>query len=93
MRKGSRAIFHEYGHYETWHFFPRLPNQERFREHVIATWRESGGEPDGAVGHWRRCFRRTASPFARPDRSCFVCVRQNTCGNGRRPSLKLIFPG
>jgi SAM-dependent methyltransferase len=49
MRKGSVAIFHEYGHYETWHFLPRLPNQERFREHVIATWRESGGEPDGAV--------------------------------------------
>jgi hypothetical protein len=23
--------------------------QERFREHVIATWRESGGEPDGAL--------------------------------------------
>jgi len=49
MRRGSVAIFHEYGHYETWHFFPRLANQERFREHVIATWRESGGEPDGAV--------------------------------------------
>ena len=49
MHKGSVAIFHEYGHYESWHFFPRLPNQERFREHVIATWRESGGEPDGAV--------------------------------------------
>ncbi len=49
LRRGSRVIFHEYGHYETWHFFPRLPNQERFREHVIATWRESGGEPDGAV--------------------------------------------
>ena len=49
MCKGSVAIFHEYGHYETWHFFPRLPNQERFREHVIATWRESGGEPDGGV--------------------------------------------
>ena len=49
MRRGSVAIFHEYGHYESWHFFPRLPNQERFREHVIATWRESGGEPDGAV--------------------------------------------
>jgi len=30
-------------------FFPRLAHQERFREHVIATWRESGGEPDGAV--------------------------------------------
>jgi SAM-dependent methyltransferase len=49
MRKGSVAIFHEYGHYESWHFLPRLPNQERFREHVIATWRESGGEPDGAL--------------------------------------------
>jgi SAM-dependent methyltransferase len=49
MRKGSVAIFHEYGHYETWHFFPRLSSQELFREHVIATWRESGGEPDGAV--------------------------------------------
>jgi hypothetical protein len=22
---------------------------ERFREHVISTWRESGGEPDGAA--------------------------------------------
>jgi SAM-dependent methyltransferase len=49
MPTGSTAIFHEYGHYETWHFFPRLPNQERFREHVIATWRESGGQPDGAA--------------------------------------------
>ena len=50
MPKGSLSIFHEYGHYETWRFFPRLPMQERFREHVIATWRESGGEPDGASG-------------------------------------------
>jgi protein-L-isoaspartate O-methyltransferase len=50
MPKGSMSIFHEYGHYETWRFFPRLPNQEKFREHVIATWRESGGEPDGAPG-------------------------------------------
>jgi SAM-dependent methyltransferase len=49
MRKGSVSIFHEYGHYETWRFLPRLPMQERFREHVIATWRESGGEPDGAA--------------------------------------------
>jgi SAM-dependent methyltransferase len=50
MQKSSVAIFHEYPHYETWHFLPRLANQERFREHVIATWRESGGEPDGAAG-------------------------------------------
>jgi len=50
MPKRSIAIFHEYGHYETWHFLPRLTNQEKFREHVIETWRESGGEPDGAAG-------------------------------------------
>ena len=49
MPKSSVAIFHEYGHYETWRFFPRLAMQERFREHVIATWRESAGEPDGAA--------------------------------------------
>jgi SAM-dependent methyltransferase len=49
MPKASLCIFHEYGHYETWRFFPRLPMQERFREHVIATWRESGGEPNGAA--------------------------------------------
>ena len=49
MPKSSVAIFHEYGHYETWRFFPRLPMQERFREYVIATWQESGGEPDGAA--------------------------------------------
>lgn len=48
MRKGSVAIFHEYGD-ESWHFSPRLVNQERFREHVIATWRESGAEPFRAV--------------------------------------------
>jgi len=49
MPKGSVAIFHEYGHYETWRFLPRLSMHERFREHVIAAWRESGGEPDGAL--------------------------------------------
>ena len=49
MPKGSIAIFHEYGHYETWRYLPRLPTQEKFREHVVVTWRESGGEPDAAV--------------------------------------------
>ncbi|HEY2681644.1 MAG TPA: methyltransferase domain-containing protein [Candidatus Udaeobacter sp.] len=49
MPKGSVAIFHEYGHYETWRFLPQLSTHERFHDHVIATWRESGGEPDAAV--------------------------------------------
>jgi hypothetical protein len=49
MPRGGVSIFHEYGHYEAWRFFPRLLTQEKFRDHVIATWRESGGEPDGAT--------------------------------------------
>ncbi len=48
MPRGGVSVFHEYAHYETWRFFPGIPNQDRFREHVIASWRESGGEPDGA---------------------------------------------
>ena len=49
LRKGGRAIFHEYGHYPTWKFFPRRDALEEFRTHVIASWRESGGEPDTGV--------------------------------------------
>jgi SAM-dependent methyltransferase len=45
-RKGGRAIFHEYGHYTTWRFFPRRAALEEFVGHVVATWRETGGEPD-----------------------------------------------
>jgi SAM-dependent methyltransferase len=50
MPTGGTSIFHEYAHYETWRFYPRIPSQEKFREHVIATWHESGGVPDGAAG-------------------------------------------
>jgi len=46
LRKGGRAIFHEYGHYTTWQFFPRRATLEEFRSHVIATWQASGGDPD-----------------------------------------------
>jgi len=46
MRPGGRAIFHEYGHYTTWKFFPRRASLEEFRTHVIASWREAGGDPD-----------------------------------------------
>lgn len=44
--RGSKVIFQEYAHYQTWRFSPRLPKQERFREQVESSWRESGGEPD-----------------------------------------------
>jgi ubiquinone/menaquinone biosynthesis C-methylase UbiE len=46
LRKSGRAIFHEYGHYTTWQFFPRRASLEEFRSHVIATWEASGGDPD-----------------------------------------------
>jgi ubiquinone/menaquinone biosynthesis C-methylase UbiE len=46
LSKGGRAIFHEYGHYTTWQFFPRRASLEEFRSHVVATWQESGGDPD-----------------------------------------------
>jgi len=42
------AIFHEYGQYNTWRYHPALPHHEQFRDHVVAAWRESGGEPDAA---------------------------------------------
>jgi len=32
MRPGGVAIFHEYAHYLTWRFVPRLPSQERFAQ-------------------------------------------------------------
>lgn len=46
LRPGGRAIFHGSGYYTTWKFFPRRASLEEFRNHVVATWRESGGEPD-----------------------------------------------
>ena len=75
LKKGGMSIFHEYGHYETWRFFPRIPSQEKFREHVIATWRESGGEPDAApllpALLWQNDFViRSARPH-------IFCIRPN----------------
>ena len=48
LRPGGTAIFHEYGHYDTWRYYPSFPSHEMFRQNVVQTWRESGGEPDAA---------------------------------------------
>jgi SAM-dependent methyltransferase len=45
---GGTAIFHEYGQYDTWRYYPSLPHHERFRNLVVQTWIESGGQPDAA---------------------------------------------
>lgn len=49
LPKGSSAIFHEYGHYTTWRFSPRLPKQEEFAAKVAESWRAAGGEADIAL--------------------------------------------
>jgi SAM-dependent methyltransferase len=49
MRKGGKAIFHEYGHYLTWRFIPRLPSQEKFAQEVKASWAAVGGKADVAL--------------------------------------------
>jgi SAM-dependent methyltransferase len=46
LRPGGRAVFHEYGHYQTWQFSPRLPGQEKFVDHVMESWRETGSKAD-----------------------------------------------
>ena len=49
MRPGGVSIFHEYAHYLTWRFVPRLPSQERFAEEVKASWAAVGGKADVAL--------------------------------------------
>ena len=49
MRPGGLSIFHEYAHYLTWRFIPRLPAQERFAQEVEASWAAAGGRADVAV--------------------------------------------
>ena len=46
LRPRSVAIFHEYAHYLSWRFMPRLPNQERFAREVKASWAATGGKAD-----------------------------------------------
>jgi SAM-dependent methyltransferase len=46
LTSNGRAIFHEYGAYETWRFLPARPVHEQFVEVVMRSWRASGGEPD-----------------------------------------------
>jgi len=57
LKKGGIAIFHEYAQYDAWRYCPALPQQERFRHHVVQAWRGAGGNPDSApvvVGLLRR---------------------------------------
>jgi SAM-dependent methyltransferase len=46
VRVGGVAIFHEYIDYASWRYAPARPLLEEFVRQVMASWRESGGEPD-----------------------------------------------
>lgn len=46
LRPGGVAVFHEYVHYETYALLPRGPRTREFVQHVMASWRDSGGEPN-----------------------------------------------
>jgi SAM-dependent methyltransferase len=48
LPRGAVAMFHEYGQYDTWRYYPALPGHTTFRDLVVQTWIESGGEPDAA---------------------------------------------
>ena len=50
LKPGGKAIFHEYADYEAWRMMPPSPEIDRFRGLVVRSWRDSGGEPDAALG-------------------------------------------
>ena len=75
MPKGSMSIFHEYGEYETWSFVPAMPAHRKFREAVVATWRESGGEPD--AGRQLPALLAQNGFAVRAVKPLIFCVRPN----------------
>ncbi|MGA2355074.1 MAG: class I SAM-dependent methyltransferase [Terriglobales bacterium] len=46
LAPNSVMVLHEYFDYSTWRAAPRCPELEEFVSVVMASWRDSGGEPD-----------------------------------------------
>ena len=49
LKPGGKAVFHEYLDYEAWRLIPQPPEHRRYRDLLVRSWRESGGEPDAAL--------------------------------------------
>lgn len=49
LKPGGRAVFHEYADYGAWRTLPPDPDVDRFRNLVMRSWRDAGGEPDIAL--------------------------------------------
>jgi hypothetical protein len=43
---GGAVVLHEYFDYSTWQTAPHSPEMEQFVSAVMASWRDSGGEPN-----------------------------------------------
>lgn len=48
VKPGGKLVFHEYVHYETYQSVPPSRYLEEFVRHVMASWRDFGGEPNVA---------------------------------------------
>ena len=46
VKPGGIAIFHEYVDYDTFRLVPPSSALEQFKQHIAASWRANGGEPD-----------------------------------------------
>jgi SAM-dependent methyltransferase len=46
LKPGGVAVFHEYADYGAWQMMPPNATVDRFRELVIQSWRDAGGDPD-----------------------------------------------
>ena len=49
LKSGGVAVFHEYADYGAWQMMPPNPDLEAFRDLVMKSWRDGGGEPDVAL--------------------------------------------
>lgn len=49
LRVGGKAVIHEYLSYATWRMIPPSRRVDDFVREVMASWRDSGGEPDIAA--------------------------------------------
>jgi SAM-dependent methyltransferase len=46
LKPGGVAVFHEYADYGAWQMLPPNADVDRFRDLVMRSWRDAGGEPD-----------------------------------------------
>lgn len=49
LKHGGRAVFHEYLDYEAWRLIPQPPAHRHYRDLVVKSWRDTGGDPDAAL--------------------------------------------